>query len=39
MDMLNVTYKVSLTDKGKMLIDDWKSGDRARVERALSGPG
>jgi hypothetical protein len=31
-------YTVSLTSRGRLLVDAWKSGDREAVRRALSGP-
>jgi hypothetical protein len=33
-----VTYAVNISDKGKQLIDAWKSGDRTRLSQTLGGP-
>ena len=33
-----VTYAVNITEKGKLLIEAWRSGDRSRLLNALSAP-
>jgi hypothetical protein len=33
-----VTYTVNLTEKGRMLIEAWRRGDRVRLKLALGGP-
>ena len=33
-----VTYAVTLTQKGQMLVDAWMTGDRRRLETVLSSP-
>jgi len=35
---LIVTYAVNISDKGKMLVEAWKGGDRTRLAGALAGP-
>jgi hypothetical protein len=35
---LIVSYAVNISDKGKLLIDAWKQGDRVRLTNLLSGP-
>lgn len=32
-----VTYAVNISDKGRLLIDAWKHGDRTRIEALLGG--
>jgi hypothetical protein len=34
-----VTYAINITDKGRQLIDAWKSGDRIRLQTVMGGPG
>ena len=33
-----VTYAVNISEKGKLLIEAWRQGDRARLSRVLGGP-
>ena len=33
-----VTYVVNLTEKGRLLIEAWKSGDRVRLQTTLGAP-
>ena len=33
-----VTYAINITEKGKMLIEAWREGDRTRLKLALGGP-
>src|SRR5205823_5940137 len=35
---LIVTYSINISEKGKLLIEAWKSGDRDRLRQAMSGP-
>jgi hypothetical protein len=32
------SYAVNISDKGKLLIDAWRQGDRVRLKNVLSGP-
>lgn len=34
-----VTYAVSISDKGRQLIEAWKQGDRTRLKSVIGGPG
>jgi len=33
-----VTYAVNISDKGRLLIEAWKQGDRTRLKKVLGGP-
>ncbi len=33
-----VTYAVNISEKGKLLIEAWRQGDRTRVSQVLGGP-
>jgi len=33
-----VSYAINISEKGKQLIDAWKSGDRIRLKQTLGGP-
>jgi hypothetical protein len=33
-----VTYAVNISDKGRMLIEAWKQGDRTQLKKAMGGP-
>lgn len=33
-----VTYTVNISEKGRQIIDAWKSGDRVRLKQTLGGP-
>jgi hypothetical protein len=33
-----VTYAVNISDKGKLLIDAWRQGDRAKLKVVIGGP-
>jgi hypothetical protein len=33
-----VTYAVNISNKGQLLIEAWKQGDRARLESVIGGP-
>jgi hypothetical protein len=33
-----VTYAVNISDKGRMLIEAWKQGDRTRLRKVMDGP-
>jgi hypothetical protein len=33
-----VTYAINISNKGRQLIDAWRSGDRDRLKQALAGP-
>jgi hypothetical protein len=33
-----VTYAVNISDKGKLLIDAWRQGDRTKLKQVLGGP-
>jgi len=33
-----VTYAINISDKGQLLIDAWKEGDRTRLKTAIGGP-
>lgn len=33
-----VTYTINISEKGKLLIDAWRQGDRTRLSLALGGP-
>src|ERR1039457_5720053 len=33
-----VTYAVNISDKGRMLIEAWKQGDRTRLRKVMGGP-
>lgn len=35
---LIVTYAVNLSEKGRLLIEAWREGDRTRVRQVLGGP-
>lgn len=35
---LIVTYAVNISEKGKLLIEAWREGDRTRLSNLLSGP-
>jgi hypothetical protein len=35
---LIVTYSINISNKGKMLIEAWKSGDRERLKQTMGGP-
>jgi hypothetical protein len=35
---LIVTYSINISEKGKMLIEAWKSGDRERLKQTMGGP-
>jgi hypothetical protein len=35
---LIVTYTVNISQKGKLLVDAWRSGDHAEITRAVAGP-
>jgi hypothetical protein len=33
-----VTYAVNISDKGRMIIEAWRQGDRTRLEQIMGGP-
>ncbi len=33
-----VTYAVNISDKGRMLIEAWRQGDRTRLRKVMAGP-
>lgn len=33
-----VTYSVNLSDKGRLIIEAWRQGDRMRLKKLISGP-
>lgn len=33
-----VTYTVNISDKGRLIIDAWKKGDRTRLRKVIGGP-
>lgn len=33
-----VTYAINISEKGKQIIEAWKSGDRVRLKQTLGGP-
>lgn len=33
-----VTYAVNISDKGRLLIEAWKQGDRTRLRKVMAGP-
>jgi hypothetical protein len=33
-----VTYSVNISDKGRLIIEAWKQGDRARLRQVMGGP-
>ena len=33
-----VTYAVNISDKGRLIVEAWKAGDRARLQTAIGGP-
>lgn len=33
-----VTYAVNLSDKGRLIVEAWKSGDRTKVKKVIGGP-
>ena len=33
-----VTYAVNISDKGRLLIEAWREGDRTRLKTAIAGP-
>jgi hypothetical protein len=33
-----VTYAVNISDKGRMMIEAWKKGDRTRLKQVMGGP-
>lgn len=35
---LLVTYTVNISDKGRLIIEAWKSGDRMRLKKVVGGP-
>ncbi len=35
---LIVTYAVNISQKGKQIVEAWKSGDRLRLKQTLGGP-
>jgi HNH endonuclease len=35
---LIVTYCVNISDKGRLIIEAWKAGDRERLKQAMGGP-
>lgn len=35
---LIVTYSVNISQKGRLLVNAWRSGDHAEITRAVSGP-
>ena len=35
---LIVTYCVNISDKGRMIIEAWKEGDRTRLKKLIAGP-
>jgi hypothetical protein len=35
---LIVTYSINISDKGRFLIEAWKSGDRDRLKQTMAGP-
>jgi hypothetical protein len=35
---LIVSYAINISEKGKQIIEAWKSGDRLRLKQTLSGP-
>ena len=35
---LIVSYAINISEKGKQIIEAWKSGDRSRLKQTLGGP-
>jgi hypothetical protein len=35
---LIVTYCVNISDKGRLIIEAWKQGDRTRLKKLMGGP-
>jgi hypothetical protein len=35
---LLVSYAVNISDKGRLLIEAWRQGDRTRLKAAIAGP-
>ena len=35
---LIVTYSINISERGKLMIEAWKSGDRERLRQTMSGP-
>lgn len=35
---LIVTYAINISEKGKMIVDAWREGDRVRLSNVLAGP-
>lgn len=33
-----VTYSVNISDKGRLIIEAWKQGDRTRLKKVIGGP-
>lgn len=33
-----VTYSVNISDKGRLIIEAWKEGDRVRLQKLIAGP-
>lgn len=33
-----VTYAVNISDKGRLIIDAWRQGDRVRLQKVIGGP-
>jgi hypothetical protein len=33
-----VTYSVNISDKGRLIIEAWKQGDRTRLKKLIGGP-
>lgn len=33
-----VTYTVNISDRGRLIIEAWKEGDRTRLKKAIGGP-